>query len=93
MLPKRKTTVFPDARACCGVVTRGLEMIIAGAVFLSAVVNMLTTCRLSVRPRSAVMNSMFCSEVIVRAYFERSATVCSSTGHLPVQPAGTSSPQ
>jgi hypothetical protein len=32
-------------------------------------------------------------EVIVRVYFERSATVCSSTGHLPVQPAGTSSPQ
>ena len=68
MLPKRKMTGFPDVRACCGDVTRGFATTIAGAVFLRGVVNMFTTYRLSVLPRSAVTNSRFDSDVIVRVY-------------------------
>ena len=93
MLPKRNTTGLPDARASWADVTRGLARITAGAAFRSGLMNMFTTWMFSLLPRSAVMNSMFCNDDIVRVYPLRSATVSTSAGHFPLQPAGTSSAQ
>ncbi len=93
MLPNMKTTGFPDARACCPEVTRGLASTIAGALLRSGLTNMLTTCTFSLFCLSAEMNSSSCSEETVRVKRVRSETVWRSAGHWPFHPGGTASPQ
>ena len=93
MLPNRKTTGLPEARACCAEVIRGLASTIAGALLRSGLMNMFTTWTFSLFCLSDVMNSSSCSDDVVRVKPVRSGTVWSSAGHLPFQPAGTASPQ
>ena len=93
MLPSRKTTGLPEAFACAGVVTRGLAKIMTGAALRSGLRNIVSTCRNSVLSLRAAIHSWSCSVDMVRVQRVRSGTVSRSAGHLPVQPAGTSSPQ
>ena len=93
MLPMRKMTFFPDARACRGEVTRGFESTIAGATLRIGLANMLMTCIRSLFHLSASMYSCNWSVDIVRVKWLFSATVCSSAGQLPFQAFGTESPQ
>ena len=66
---------------------------IAGATLRIGLVNMLTTWMCSLLVRSEVMNSSNCIVDVVRVNAVRSGGIRSSSGHVPFQPAGTSSPQ